>query len=46
MFKKDSDEYQDIKMIIGFEDDGRIWPFELQFLLKSISESKKILHLF
>ena len=33
-------------MIVGHEADGRVWPIEMQFLLKSIGDAKGALHMF
>ena len=46
MFIKGGDEYQDIKMIVGYKYEGRVWPVEMQFLLKSIGDAKEALHYF
>lgn len=43
-FANGGDQYQDIKLIVGFESDGRVWPIELQFLLASIADAKTALH--
>eukprot|EP00801_Mesodinium_rubrum_P004658 Mrub_04661.p1 GENE.Mrub_04661~~Mrub_04661.p1 ORF type:complete len:407 (+),score=62.19 Mrub_04661:56-1222(+) len=46
MFKEGCEDYQDIKMIVGYEYEGKVWPVEMQFLLKSIGDAKVALHYF
>jgi len=41
MFIKGGDEYQDIKIILGWDDDGCVWPIELQFLLQNVADAKE-----
>lgn len=33
-------------MILGQEEDGKIWPIEMQFLLQSVADAKTALHFF